>query len=71
MIITSFVSAGVNAVSSTLVDFAGFFFFFFQQVPRQFPYNNLYLSRGGDPNAAPTEKSLHAPIKSTYGEIFS
>ena len=42
---------------------------FCEQVPRQFPYNNLYLSRGGDPNVAP--EGEQPPVQSTYGEYIS
>lgn len=38
-------------------------------VPRQFPYNNLYLERGGNP--ACQEIVLKESVKSTYGEITS
>ncbi len=41
----------------------------FEQVPRQFPYNNLFLERGGDPSRE--GETLVGPVKSTYGEITS
>lgn len=41
------------------------------KVERQFPFDNLYLSSGGDPNKAPTHESKLCPIKSTYGEYVS
>lgn len=40
-------------------------------VPRQFPFNNLYLERGGDPNKPPSEQDLKEKVRSTYGEIVS
>ena len=39
------------------------------QVPRQFPYDNLYLERGGDPNQDPVP--LKTQVRSTYGEVTS
>ena len=41
------------------------------QVPRQFPFDNLYLSAGGDPQKVPTTEIKQCPIKSTYGEFIS
>lgn len=38
------------------------------QVPRQFPFDNLYLERGGDPDKPPTPEDLEAKVQSTYGE---
>lgn len=40
-------------------------------VPRQFPFDNLYASTGGDPSKPPTEESKQRTIQSTYGEIVS
>lgn len=37
-------------------------------VPKPYPYNNLYLERGGDPDKEPTEEDLKAPIsRAIYG----
>ena len=36
------------------------------QVPRQFPYDNLYLERGGDPSKPPDPQGK---VKATYGEF--
>ena len=41
------------------------------QVPRQYPFDNLYLERGGDPNKSPSEGSLDTRIKTTYGNEYS
>lgn len=30
--------------------------FFFLQMPKQYPFNNLYLEKGGDPDKMPTVK---------------
>jgi NADH dehydrogenase (ubiquinone) 1 beta subcomplex subunit 8 len=40
-------------------------------VPRQFPYDNLYLERGGDPDRPPTEQDKAEKIRSTYGTELS
>lgn len=36
------------------------------QAPKEYPYNNLYLSRGGDPSKPPTEEDLKAPVRKSY-----
>lgn len=38
-----------------------------RQLPRQFPYDNLYLERGGDPNKAPSPEDLKAKVRASYG----
>lgn len=40
------------------------------QVPRQFPYDNLYLERGGDPAVSPSQRNTTGKVKATYGETF-
>jgi len=35
-------------------------------VPKPYPYNNLYLERGGDPNREPTAEELSEPIFRWY-----
>ena len=41
------------------------------KVPRQFPFDNLYLERGGDPNQPPSPEDLKATVQTTYGEYTS
>ena len=41
------------------------------QVPRQFPYDNLYLERGGDPDRLPTDEERAETVKATYGSEYS
>ena len=33
--------------------------YFIFQVPKEYPFNNLYLERGGDPDKDPSEEVLH------------
>ena len=40
------------------------------QVPRQFPFDNLYLERGGDPTVPPSQRNTTGKVKATYGETF-
>ena len=39
-------------------------------VPRQFPFDNLYVERGGDPAVPPTQRGTAGKVKATYGETF-
>ena len=44
------------------------------QVPRQFPYDNLYLERGGDPNVPPEQREKldkDSKVRASYGEFMS
>ena len=43
------------------------------QVPRQFPNDNLYLERGGDPSVPLKERSklMGDKVNTTYGEFVS
>jgi hypothetical protein len=40
-------------------------------VPRQFPYDNLYLERGGDPSRLPTDEERAEKVKAAYGNEYS
>lgn len=40
-------------------------------VRRQFPYDNLYLERGGDPAVSPSNEHKQQKVSSTYGEYTS
>jgi NADH dehydrogenase (ubiquinone) 1 beta subcomplex subunit 8 len=40
-------------------------------VPRQFPYDNLYLEQGGDPSRLPTDEEKAVKVKAAYGNEYS
>ena len=41
------------------------------QVPKEYPFDNLYLERGGDPNRAPTGADQRAKVQCSYGTLTS
>ena len=41
------------------------------QVPKEYPFDNLYLERGGDPNQLPTEADRKEKVHSSYGTLTS
>lgn len=42
-------------------------------MPRQFPNDNLYIERGGDPDIASQQRAadMEKKVRSTYGEFVS
>ena len=39
------------------------------QIPKEYPFNNLYLERGGDPNKDPSEEK-HTSTKIVTGNVY-
>ncbi|KAJ7392304.1 NADH dehydrogenase 1 beta subcomplex subunit 8 ndufb8 [Desmophyllum pertusum] len=52
------------AIAASIVAFIGYLSYLYDKldrdpaIPRQYPFNNLYLERGGDPNKDPSEEVL-------------
>ena len=41
------------------------------QAPKEYPFENLYLERGGDPGKAPSEAERREKVQSSYGSLTS
>ena len=41
------------------------------QAPKEYPFDNLYLERGGDPGKAPSEAERREKVQSSYGTLTS
>lgn len=39
--------------------------------PKEYPFENLYLERGGDPGKAPSEAERREKVQSSYGSLTS